>query len=307
MKKHIITQKNFSKVATPLREAFDENFKDPRSTHQDRFVWDYWHVPNQYTALRTPAYTYFEEKLYLELHKEIVMWGRRNLGCWDVSPPWMTCYVEGCKQELHSDVPHGPWAFVFSLTPAKKWNQRKFSGGETLIFKPEVLNYWKNFSEAKDRELKSFVDHVESPFNQLTVFDPRYPHGVTEVRGTHNPAEGRLVIHGWFTEPKTYLEGPLNSQTKKVETILDQTFDHVVALVQDLNREQIELHGVMSLQLQVLGNGSVESCRFATNNVLDQFGNTSNIFLRRLKGLYSTLKFPTARGKTIITIPLILS
>lgn len=307
MHKHILIQKNFSQVATPLRKAFDVNFENPRSTHQDRFVWDYWHVPNQYTALRTPAWTYFQEDLYMQLHEEIVLWGRRNLGCWDISPPWMTCYVEGCKQELHSDVPHGPWAFVFSLTPAKKWSQRKFTGGETRIFKPSVLNYWQNFSESKDRELHSFVDHVESPFNQLTVFDPRYPHGVTEVRGTQNPAEGRLVIHGWFTEPKTYLEGPLNTQSKKVESILDETFDHVVALVQELQQEQILLQGVMSLQLQVLPNGQVESCHFATCNVLDQYGETPKLFQKELKKIYLQLNFPKTNGKTLITLPLILS
>lgn len=293
-------------MAKPLRHAFDSNFADPRSTSADRFVWDYWHVPGQYTALRTPAYTYFNEKLYRQLHHEIVMWGRRTLGCWDISPPWMSCYIEGCKQELHSDVPHGPWAFVFSLTPALKWSQRKFSGGETLILKPQVLNYWQNFSQAQDRELDSFVDKIESPFNQLTVFDPRYPHGVNEVRGTHNPAEGRLVIHGWFTEPKTYLEGSLKPQAKKVESLLDGTFDQVVALVQECNQQMLALQGVLSLQLQILPSGKVENCRFATANVLDQFGDSPSVFLRRLKTIYLRLQFPKSTGKTLLTLPLIL-
>lgn len=29
-----------------------------------------------------------------------------------------------------------------------------------------------------------------------TVFDPRFPHGVREVRGTRDPLKARLVIHG---------------------------------------------------------------------------------------------------------------
>lgn len=42
-------------------------------------------------------------------------------------------------QELHADNPHGPWAFVLSLT---QWEGRPFSGGETLILQPHVLDYW---------------------------------------------------------------------------------------------------------------------------------------------------------------------
>ena len=120
----------FAPQAQALRAVFDERFADPRRTNGDRFVWDYWHVPGQYTALRTPAYHYFPKPIYEAFHNHLVWWGRRNLGCHDVSPPWLSCYIEGCRQELHGDVPHGPWAFVFSLTP---WQRRQFRGGETLM------------------------------------------------------------------------------------------------------------------------------------------------------------------------------
>ena len=42
-----------------------------------------------------------------------------------------------------------------------------------------------------------------------TVFDPRIPHGVRQVTGTHDPREGRLVIHGWFVQPRPFVRGPL--------------------------------------------------------------------------------------------------
>lgn len=190
---HILQVSQFSSTAPLLRAEIDSRFSEPHLAHRGRFVWDFWHMPNQYTHLRTPAFEYFEPKLYLRFHKELVLWGRRTLGRWDISPPWMSCYIEGCRQELHSDVPHGPWAFVFSLTPKKL----KFSGGETLIFKPSVLNYWENFLLPKDRELSSFVDRLPSKFNELTVFDPRYPHGVTEVRGTQILPR-RSSRHSWM-------------------------------------------------------------------------------------------------------------
>ena len=136
MPRFVILTDRFFTRADRLRAVFDERFSNPRGLGSDRFVWDWWHVPGQYTALRTPAYHYFPKVLYERFHRQLVTWGRRNLGCHDVSPPWLSCYVEGCRQELHADVPHGPWAFVYSLT---LWNQRQFTGGETLLLKPATL------------------------------------------------------------------------------------------------------------------------------------------------------------------------
>lgn len=53
------------------------------------------------------------------------------------------------------------------------------------------------------------VTAVEPAFNRLTVFDPRLPHGVREVRGTRDPRRGRLVVTGWFTEPTPFSTGAL--------------------------------------------------------------------------------------------------
>ena len=90
-------------------------------------------------------------------------------------------------------MPHGPWAFVLSLT---EWEARKFTGGETMLIRPEVLNYWSNFDSAAVVERGSLVRLVPAEFSRLTVFDPRLPHGVPAVEGTHDPREGRLVLHG---------------------------------------------------------------------------------------------------------------
>lgn len=49
---------SFAAEARALRSHFDARFADPRRATTDRFVWDLWHVPGQYTALRTPAWEY---------------------------------------------------------------------------------------------------------------------------------------------------------------------------------------------------------------------------------------------------------
>ena len=200
---------NFHAGARELRAHFERRFADPRRATSDRFVWDWWHVPGQYTSLRTPAYEFFPEAMYERLHRVLVQWGRETLGAHDVSPPWLSCYVEGCKQELHGDLPHGPWAFVYSLTP---WRSRRFSGGETLIVRDEVLAHWESTGASRSGhglELGDIVSAVPAQFNRLTVFDPRVPHGVREVRGASGVLDGRLVVHGWFVQPRPFIRGPM--------------------------------------------------------------------------------------------------
>lgn len=303
MSRFLLKIDRFSPYAPKLRAEFDSRFGDPRETTSDRFVWDYWHVPGQYTLLRTPAYHYFSESLYSSFHESLVMWGRKHLGCWDISPPWLSCYVEGCKQEFHSDVPHGAWAYVFSLSPQKP----VYRGGETLILKPEVLSYWRNFATAADREKSSFIETVEAKFNRLVVFDPRLPHAVSELRGTHDPREGRLVIHGWFTQPKTYLDGYLPEAA--AEKVLNSATEQVSALVQraEADGSGVGAQGTLAIGLQVSAAGRVVSAKFMTQTVVDLDGEEPKSLLRGILATYKGLQFPKAKGPTWLTVPLILS
>ena len=188
----------------------------------DRFCWDWWHVPGQYTLLRTPAEAFFPAELYDQLEDALIAYGERELGCRGISPIWLrwavaskwaagpwrrgsglatveavgpcamacssafnatasawhaiqgskqqrlqssyplkhfpltslpcpySCYVSGCHQGLHADAPHGPFAFVLSLT---NWEERRFSGGETLLLQPHVLDYWRRFDSGVGTEL----------------------------------------------------------------------------------------------------------------------------------------------------------
>ena len=55
--KHVHTVPNFldRRIAQRLRGNYDEKFANPSKVSSDRFCWDYWHVPGQYTQMRTPA------------------------------------------------------------------------------------------------------------------------------------------------------------------------------------------------------------------------------------------------------------
>ncbi len=206
MARSLLVVDGFAPEGRLLRAHFDGRFHDPRVARADRFAWDWWHVPDRYTALRTPAWTYFPPRAYRAFHRRLVLFGRRVLGCHDVSPPWLSCYVEGCGQQLHGDLPHGPWAFVYSLT---RWRGRPFRGGDTLILRDGVLDLWSGFRSNRRMEEAELFRRVEPRFGRLTVFDPRLPHAVRTVRGTLDPREGRLVINGWFVKPRPFVEGPL--------------------------------------------------------------------------------------------------
>jgi hypothetical protein len=287
----------FYQEAEGLRGLFDERFAEPRKLHGHRFVWDYWHIPGQYTFLRTPAWEYFPDELYVPFHEYLVRWGRETLGCWDISPTWLSIYIDGCEQLLHSDVPHGPWAFVYSLTPKRV----QFRGGETMILRPEVLNYWPGFNGAVERERNSYVQLVPPRFNRLTVFDPRFPHGVTRVSGTHNPAEGRLVLHGWFTEPRPFITGPLKQE--QIDEVLEPNLGQVAEIVSDTG----PYLGLLSLRMTIDKSGEVSEVKSLANTLIrmEEPESSAQGVIRRIMKLLKGLTFPKKRSKTVMTLPLL--
>ena len=247
----VVIVDDFAPEARALRGVFDARFAEPRAARRDRFVWDWWHVPGQYTALRTPAWEYFPRALYERFHRRLVAWGRQTLGCHDISPPWLSCYVDGCRQELHGDLPHGPWAFVYSLTP---WRGRAFAGGETLLLRDEVLDFWHDFVSTRAVEEPELVRAIEPRFGRLVAFDPRIPHGVRTVTGTRDPREGRLVIHGWFVQPRPFVTGPVSA--REVSARADELG---VAIGRDLGA--LPLAGLLSLAFGVTPAGRVARVR----------------------------------------------
>lgn len=288
------TADSFFSEAKKMRSEFLERVDDQGSSK--RFVWDYWHVPRQYTLLRTPAYHFFSPKLYKRFHERLLAFGRETLGCYDVTPPWLSYYIDGCKQDLHADVPHGPWAFVFSLTD---WTKREFTGGETLLLKESTLDYWRHFSEMNGVERDDLIETIPAKFNRLLTFDPRVPHGVTPVHGIHDPRKARLVVHGWFTDPEPYVVGSL---TRKQAT--GPLNEMIESLSHDFN-DHSHLHGSLSLRFQVSRTGMVSKLRLMTNTLISREGKSSTPFLKCISRAASSTRFPRSPGLTDVTLPIV--
>jgi hypothetical protein len=290
------THKNFHPGARNLRAYFESLFSDPYSTRKERFCWDLWNVPGQYRLLRTPAAAFFPQSLYSRFLRQLLAWGRDQLGCQMISHPWLSAYTDDCHQALHSDVPHGPFSFVYSLTP---WQKRTFSGGETLLATPVLLRYFSEMQSGSSHEEKSLIREIPPRFNQLTVFDPRFPHGVRMVHGAESILDARLVIHGWFTEPRPMLEGalPLKKVLRPMDRLASEIMDHV-------NRAG-GFSGLLSLRVHVNETGRIACMDVLNSNLLNSEGRVipKSALERILQG--ADVSFPPSAGKTRITLPLL--
>jgi hypothetical protein len=290
----------FSARAREMRAHFEDVFKNPLQARTERFCWDYWNVPGQYRLLRTPMQQFFG-KAGQALNAELTEYGRRYLGCQMISHPWMSVYLDGHYQSLHSDVPHGPWSFVFSLSPYSRaaWPKRPFRGGETLVAKPKLLRYFRDLKSDESDEETQLFHRLPQPFNQLTLFDPRYPHGVSRVEGNDDLTRARVVIHGWFTEPRPTVDGALS--TKKAQYGMDLIAEHLMGALEGYT-------GLLSLRLSVNAAGKLTRAEVLAAHLTNILGDV--VPPKLLKQVFAPLAeqahglFPRASGPTTLTLPI---
>ena len=268
------------------------------STHaRDRFVWDFWHVPDQYRLLRTPAIRFFPSRLYSQFHQQLAWWGRTNLGCHDISPIWLSAYVDGCFQKFHGDLPHGPFAFVYSLTD---WEKREFAGGETLLFKDSILDYWRQNLWPEGLESNDILERIPPRFGRLTVFDPRIPHGVEEVRNALGLSDARVVLHGWFIQPRPYIQGPM--ETDELAACLRPLPMLVHDAIGELS-DSAKVRGVLTLRVKVSARGKAKT-QPLVHTLRGLRPAETKRFINRVLGHFDNWSFVKKRAASQLTIPL---
>ena len=322
--KHYFTKDSFYAHADKLYSSFQNNHSNAKKANAERFCWDYWHVENQYTQLRTPAKEYYYEgeilnEFYAKFEEELLKYARENLALSNFTPIWMSCYVDGMGQELHADVPHGPLAFVFSLTknfddsdddksssPSKCG--RYFRGGETTILRPERANYWQSFDPTEIVERTQLFEEIEPKFNRLTIFDPRLPHGVREVKGTKDVSKGRLVLNGWFNEPAISCQGGLTIED--VGKVLDAKLDLLYEELETLPA----MIGFAALRMEIEAEtGNVDSISWGADTVApalslrdpNEVTETRDMVLATIAGMMSECVFPSSKEKSSICVPFV--
>jgi hypothetical protein len=279
-----------------LRAAFDDFFARPHEvkapSHQ---VWDFWYVPDQYTYFRTEPANIFGASLANSFRDRLSSWALETLGLPRLSGITLSLYSNGCGQGLHNDAENGQLACVYSLT---RWDHRRFSGGETLILKPE--NYWQTERSERAGAGTDFLDMIPARFNQLLIFDDRLVHGVERVQGTMSPVEGRIVLHGHLRY-KLHVAGDLTlSEVSGVlRTLAAETTPR-------LTERMRTLRGFATARLTVAADGSVSGVSVLLNRLTDLIDRErAHETLQVILGSFEILRFPSKSVPSQITVPIL--
>ena len=284
------------RLAMAMRRDIDAHFVSPeahrRDTHQ---VWNYWFVPELYAYLRTDADRVIGREHIDAFHGALREWSTSHLGMAQASRPYLSLYVPGCRQGWHNDARNGRFAFVYSLTR----NERRTTGGETLILHEGDPFRDHLVSATAGRGL---YETIEPRFNRLVIFDDRLPHAVERVDGSMDPVEGRFVLHGHLSEGSAIIAGalPAAAATKQLNDTL-ATFGAGLAAT-------IALYaGPLVFRLTINALGAVETCEIIVDRVIHPDpGHVGWEEVRGdLAGRFKALKFPAAKGRTVLIQPVL--
>ena len=277
----------------------------------------------QYSMLRTPAAAYFPEELFEEFCEELAAFGQTHLGCDAFTPPWLACYTDGHEMAWHSDASHGPFAFVVNLTPngcharAESEKPGFFEGGETVLLRPEILDYWRGFDGSRGLEADSIIERVDpAPFGRVVCFDGRVPHSVSRVRGTRDPRRGRLVLTGWFSAPRPSAVGGLaedGAPSEEAAAVLDAALAVAYDAMDEL--ELARVAGFLGVRVAVTAAGVVQSVDAVCDTLrvdsgeqrpLDDDEVSDDVSTRELiAAALGEAAFPAAASATTFTLPLV--
>jgi 2OG-Fe(II) oxygenase superfamily len=284
-------------LAERMRGDIDAHFANPhRHRPESHQVWNYWYVPGLYTYLRTLPANIFEPDRITAFNQALGHWAFETLGMRSITSPYLSLYVNGCKQEWHNDSGNGRFAYVYSLTRA----ERRTTGGETLVMR-EGDGLRGNL--LRPAAGPAFFESVPPLFNRLVVFDDRAPHAVARVEGAMDPVEGRFVLHGHISEDQVAAVSgalPAEAVTRPVDAALR-------AFAEEHAARLPLYHGPLSLRITIGSAGGVELCDVLIDRVVHPNPDDNNwVELReKICERVESLTFPAAAGTTELVLPLL--
>src|SRR5688500_11602295 len=79
--------------AVPLAAEVLERMRPRRTIDPRAFHWDWWHVPGQYTYLRTPGRAGFRPDTWASFQRALRAWSLGRLGTASTTDPWLSLYT----------------------------------------------------------------------------------------------------------------------------------------------------------------------------------------------------------------------
>ena len=287
---------DFFPEAPALRAGIDAHFAEPAShrpeSHQ---VWNYWHVPGLYTYLRTSPEKVLPRAPVERLLAKLRALSLYRFGLGEVTWPYLSLYVAGCQQGLHNDARNGRFGYVYSLT---RWDERKFLGGETLIFKEQ--DYFGSAAITRANAGLGLYELVPARFNRLLLFDDRLLHAVPRLEGTMVPQDGRLVLHGHVSEGPVAVVGALAPAAAAAVVERERP-----ALQRRVEEAGAGLAGLVAVRLTLDGDGKVLKDEILFDRLLPTTRDAAapEAAAAAVREFLGKLAFPAADGSSLVTIP----
>lgn len=283
----------FIEGAEAMRAGFEEHFARPFANGPEHQVWDYWHVPEQYTYLRTQPAKVLGPELVQAFTQQLRHFALTRLGLSTVTHPLLSLYVDGCRQGLHNDAANGSMAYVHSLT---RWESRRFEGGETQVF--HQVDYWRDGLYRQPGAGTRYFELIPSLFNRLVLFDDRLAHAVPELHGSMDPRQGRLVLHGHLRAGGLLLQGGAGEVALPVLEALRESLNDIVTRATDA------CDGVLTLNCPVSADGTTGPAGVLLDRVFDGDGRQA-VWpgLEQVLTLLARTRLPAAPVGGLLTVP----
>jgi hypothetical protein len=296
LRAHYFVVDAFFAGARALRAAYEARFGERVPPFdRSRFAWEYWHVPGQFAQHRAPARDVFPAPVLGPFEARLLAWSSRTLGLGALgSPPWVSFVLHGDYQGIHRDTPNGVFAFTFGLS---RPGRARFTGGETLLARPELLDYWRHGGAREEGAAEPLFEAIPAAFNRLVAFDSRVPHAVRTVEGPRDPRDGRVAIQGWLRGAGCVAHGALGR---------DEATDRVRCALRGLGRRALGgAAGLCSVKLEVAAAGGVKRVTVLVDTVVATSADAKapQRSTHAIRAALAKVRFGSRRAPSIVIAP----
>jgi hypothetical protein len=176
-----------------------------------------------------------------------------------------------------------------------------------MLLQEDILSFWEQeeLGTQAGLEEREVLELIEPYQNRLVVFDPRIPHGVRRVEGALDPLAGRMVVHGWFVNPRPFIEGTLSE--RELSLAIERVLHAIDGVMQSTRWQGIRVRGMASLSFGVGARGEVRALKWLAQSlrVPSVANGLPEVLLKVVASELKKHKFSSAAKGSRVTLPLV--